>query len=178
MRSAIILTYFFFIICAMKRNLIVLAGFAFILISFITCKKHTDIWNADGSYTFYAANSFDIKCKEPLAVFVDYNNNFHIYEKKNRIHFITCSKTRFIQELSRICAANYYDRITVLTLCSGYNKQTKIIETLNDITLVSKTEYETKENVTYITAHSLERPSPQLRFLFSTDFMYCTCQGG
>ena len=27
-------------------------------------------------------------------------------------------------------------------------------------------EYETKGNGTYITAHSLERPSPQLRFLF------------
>lgn len=161
----------------MKRKIIIFITCIVFLLIFITCRKNTDIWNSDGSYTFFRTDSFDIKCKEALSVFVDYENNFHIYEKKNRIHFITHSKTRFIQELSRICAANYYERITVLTLCSGYNKQTKIIETLNDITLVSKTEYETKGNETYITAHSLERPSPQLKFFFSPDFMYCTCQG-
>ena len=161
----------------MKRKTTIFAAGTLFLLILITCRKNPNIWHIDGSYTFYTAGSFEIKCEEPLSVFVDHDNNFHIYEKKNHIHFITKSKTRFIQELSRICAANYYERITVLTLCSGYNKQTKIIDALNDITLVSKTEYETKGNGTYITAHSLERPSPQLKFLFSPDFMYCTCQG-
>jgi len=161
----------------MKRKIVILFTCIFFLLVFITCRKNTGIWNRDGSYTFYTTGSFEIKCKEPLSVFVDDDNNFHIYEKKNHIHFITYSKTRFIKELSRICAANYYDRITVLTLCSGYNKQTKIIDALNDITLISKIKYETEGNVTYITVHPLEIPSPQLRFFFSTDFMYCTCQG-
>ena len=162
----------------MKRKIaIFVAGILFLFI-FITCRKNPNIWHVDGSYTFYSSGSFEIKCKEPLSVFVDFDNNFHIYEKKNHIHFITKSKTRFIQELSRICAANYYERITVLMLCSGYNKHTKIIDALNDITLVSKTEYETGENESYLIAHSLERPSPQLKFFFSHDFMYCTCQGG
>lgn len=180
-KIAIILPYSFFIISLMMKHVCVIFLitisifiFSFFIISSSSVKT---TWLSNDSYTFYESGNLKLKCSEELSVFVDFDNTINIYDAIGKKHYSTKSRTRFISILSKICSENYYDHIAVLMLCSGYNKQAVIFEILQDETLVQTVSYEEKDNTVIATVKPVEIPCPHLRFIFSLDYMYCTCPG-
>lgn len=143
----------------------------------ISSNSVTRTWLPNSSYTFYESGNFKLKCSEQLSVFVDFDNTINIYDAIGKMHYSTKSRTRFISILSKICSENYYDHIAVLMLCSGYNKQAVILDILQDETLVQTVSYERNGDTLITTVKPVETPCPQLRFIFSLDYMYCTCPG-
>lgn len=148
-----------------------------IYILFCTLTGCSSLDHQDKSFVFYKNGDFELTCTEPLAVFVDWDNTINIYDTINKNHYSTKSRTRFISTLSKICSENYFENISILWLCSGYNKYTLISDILQDTTLVNPISYSRSGDSTIITVKPLETPCPVLKFLFSTDNMYCTCQG-
>lgn len=157
----------------MKKAGVILA----IYILFCSLTGCSSLDHQDKSFVFYKSNDIELICTEPLAVFVDWNNTLNIYDSVNHNHYSTKSRTRFISTLARICSENYYDHISVLTLCSGYNKDEVISDILQDSALVRTISYERKGASLFTTVKPLETPCPVLRFEFSTNYMYCTCSG-
>lgn len=147
----------------------------FIIIFFASCDSTKNIWHKNGYCDFFKRNKITYKTDEPLAVFVDWNDNFHIFNQLTQEHICTKSATKFISNLSRMCHNDYFERIAILTFCSGYTKHSKIFDTLNDSALVQFVDYKKTDNFTYYQIKPLESPSSVLNFCFSPDFMYCDC---
>lgn len=150
--------------------------FAFYIL-FCSLTGCSSLEHQNKNFVFYKSGDLELISEEPLAVFVDFDNTLNIYDTVTHNHYSTKSRTRFISTLARICSENYYDHISVLMLCSGYNKQTLISDILQDTTLVREVSYERKNNSLFTTVKPLETPCPVLKFEFSTDYMFCTCQG-
>lgn len=158
----------------MKKSGVLIA----IYILFCSLTGCSSLDHEDKSFVFYKSENFELVSTEPLAIFVDYDNTLNIYDSVNHNHYATKSRTRFISTLSRICSENYYDHISVLMLCSGYNKQTLISDILQDATLVRPISYERNGASLLTTVKPLETPCPILKFDFNAEeYMYCTCQG-
>ncbi len=131
----------------------------------------------DGRYVFYTENNVEYKTSEPLSVFVDWNNMFHIFNKVTREHVATKSRKIFVSALSRMCSQNNFKRIAVLTFCSGYDKDSFVFEAIHDSSLVESLGEKEEGEYKYYQVKALEEPYPVLNFCASYNFMYCSCRG-
>lgn len=148
---------------------------ALTVLIFVNCKSTDTIFCNAGekeAYVFYSKDNVDYKSSEPLAVFIDREGRFHIFELEHKIHFSTLSRTKFITELSKICSAKYYKRIAYLTLNTKANRYAVINELIMDSTLVQITGYRTEDGHSFKNIRALEYPNPELRFCFGDDFIF------
>lgn len=151
-----------------------LAALALTACIIINCRS-TDATFADtdstSSYVFYTKNGIDYRSSEPLAVFIDHEGVFHIFEMENKIHYSTSSRTQFVTELSKICEKKYYKQIAYLTLNKKSNRYAAINDIIMDNGLVQITGYKTESGHSFKNVRSLEYPNPELRFCFGNDFI-------
>lgn len=156
-------------------GLVIIALVALIAIGLSNCKSTDSIFCTVGekeAYIFYTKDNIDYKSSEPLAVFIDHEGMFHIFELEHKIHYTTLSRTKFIEQLSKICSKNYYERIAYLTLNKKPNRYAVIEDIILDSTLVQITGYKTQDAHSFKNVRPLEEPNPELRFCFGDDFIY------
>lgn len=156
-------------------GIVIIALVALIAVGLSNCKSTDSIFCTVGekeAYIFYTKDNIDYKSSEPLAAFIDHEGMFHIFELEHKIHYTTLSRTKFIEQLSKICSKNYYERIAYLTLNKKPNRYAVIEDIILDSTLVQITGYKTQDAHSFKNVRPLEEPNPELRFCFGDDFIY------